>query len=70
MTSWLPQIVKEPALEPGSITLLRVVNIELLAGLRLLIRRFIKRAPVDEPRNVLLANIKLETLGHHEKALF
>jgi glycosyltransferase involved in cell wall biosynthesis len=69
MTSWLPQIVKKPALESGAITLLRVANIELLAGLRLLIRRFIKRAPVDEPRNVLLANFKLETLGHHEKAL-
>ena len=69
MTIWLSQFLKKPALEPGSITLLRVANIELLAGIRLLIRRFILRAPVDEPRNVLLANYKLETLGHHEKAL-
>jgi glycosyltransferase involved in cell wall biosynthesis len=69
MSIWFPRLVKKPALEPGLITLSHVVNIELLAGMRLLIRRFILRAPVDEPRNVLLANYKLETLSHHEKAL-
>lgn len=69
MTFWRSQVVKRPALEPRLLTLLRVANIELLAGLRLLTRRLIKRAPVDEPRNISLANYKLETLSHHDNAL-
>lgn len=50
-------------------TLFTFLSLEAVGRIRYVVRKYVFRAAIDEPHNVILANFKLQTLSHHHTAL-